>query len=60
MLTIQERLSEAENYINQQKESLDDLVSLVLWSARRQHSKYYKEYIYNEIDRITNQTHERL
>jgi hypothetical protein len=54
-----ERLQEAEFYIEYQKAKIDELVSLILWSARRLPNAH-KEFAYNELDEITNDKHERL
>lgn len=39
---------------------IEDLISLNLWQARRIKPKQYKDYVYNEIERMTGQNHERL
>jgi hypothetical protein len=59
MLTLNEQLLEAEAYIERQKKAIDELISLNLWSARRLHT-LYKEFAYNELEKITGQYYERL
>lgn len=59
MLTVQEELLEAKAYIERQKKTIEELISLNLWSARRLH-KTHKDFAYNELDEITDQKHERI
>lgn len=54
-----EQLQEAELYIERQIKLIDELISLNLWSARRL-SKVHKEFAYDELDKMTNQQHERV
>ena len=59
MLTLQEELLEAKAYIERQKKTIDELISLNLWSARRLH-KTHKDFAYNELDEIIGEINERL
>ncbi|AZV43635.1 hypothetical protein BAOM_3026 [Peribacillus asahii] len=48
-----------DKYVNLLEEQRKELISLSLWSARRLH-KIHKNFAYNELDKITEQKHERL
>lgn len=40
--------------------SMDELISLVLWSTRRLKHQYYKDFAYDELEKITGMKHERV
>jgi hypothetical protein len=42
------------------KEMNKELISLNLWSARRLKHQQYKDFAYDELDKITGQKHERV
>lgn len=53
---VQRKIKVVETLTLSEKE---DFISLVLWSARRL-NPIHREYVYDEIDRITGQQHKRL
>lgn len=42
------------------KRQIEELTSLNLWSARRLYYLQHKDYVYNELEKITGQKHERV
>jgi hypothetical protein len=50
---LQKELDNLEREVN-------ELISLNLWTARRLSHQQYKDFAYTQLEKITEQTHERL
>jgi hypothetical protein len=50
---LQKELGNLEKEVN-------ELISLNLWSARRLSHQQYKDFAYNQLEKLTEQKHERL
>lgn len=48
------------DWLIEQAEKVEELISLNLWSARRLKTQQYKDFAYDELEKITVEKHERL